>query len=312
MIKNIFLFLFIFAAWSTGFGQKSTLKPQKIKDSLRVAAVQFPLAEGQSQEQLFKKMLSFIEEAKNNGAEMIVFPELITTELVNWYQGSYTAQLEDIAQNFTPTYIDWLKQQSIKFKVSILGGSTPRLVDRKIFNTAVLTAADGQVYLQDKIFLTPDEKNWNWSTGTELKVFDTPWGKTVIAICFDSEFPVISQMLAKAKPEVILVPSWTSSQSGLNRVDWTAKARAVEHFAYVIKTGTVPDVDSTQPHFGQASIITPQERGFPVTPIDGELNKVSIIYGDLDLKLLRERRTQTGYYPAKEQTLRKKPIKLID
>ncbi len=281
-------------------------------DALRVAAVQFPLAEGRSAEDFLAKMKIFIDEAKQNGAQLVVFPELITTELVDWKSNNETEQLVKIAQEFTPRYIEWLKHKSHQLNISILGGTTPRLVDGKIFNSAVLALPDGKVILQDKVFLTPDEKKWNWTAGQDFKAFDTPWGKTAITTCFDCEFPIISQMMAKAQPEVILVPSWTSTESGLNRVDWTAKSRAIEHFSFVIKTGTVPDPKSAQIHFGKAGIITPQDQGFPAIPIEGKLNEASIIYGNLDLKLLRERRKTTGYYPAQEQGQRAAPINFMN
>lgn len=288
-------------------------RPTGVKkmDSLKVAAVQFPLGEKRTEAQFFEKVSSFIDEAQRNGAQMVVFPELVTTEMVDW-KGADGPQLQRIAAEFTPRYIQWLQLQAQRRGISILGGTTPRVVDGKIFNVAILALSDGKVVLQDKLFLTPDEKQWAWSPGTQLQVFEAPWGKTAITTCFDCEFPIVSQMLAKARPDVILVPSWTSSEAGLNRVDWTAKARAVEHYAFVVKTGTVPNGTSDQPHFGKAAIVTPQEPGFAVHPVEGKLNEASIVYGNLDLKLLRERRDKAGFYPVGEQRDRTAPLDLVE
>jgi predicted amidohydrolase len=276
---------------------------------LKVAAVQFPLGEKANADQFIAKVGKYIDEAQKNGAQLVVFPELITTELVDWdHAAGDQAQLKTIAAEFTPRYTEWLKAQAQARGISILGGTTPRVVGNEIVNTAILALPDGEVILQDKIFLTPDEKDWQWTPGRALKVFTAPWGKTVIATCFDCEFPQVSNLIANLAPEVILVPSWTSTQNGLNRVDWTAKARAIEHHAYVVKTGTVPSTDSTQPHFGKASIVTPQEPGYPLEPVEGKLNEPSIVYGTLDLKLLRERKANSGYYPGKEQKQRIEPI----
>ena len=277
---------------------------------LRVAAVQYPLAEGRSARDFYAKMSTFIQEAKNNGAQLVVFPELVTTELIDWSNENYVQQLRDVAANFTPRYIHWLQTKARELQISILGGTTPRVVNGQIYNTAVVALPDGTSFLQDKLFLTPDEKEWNWTPGTALKVFNAPWGKTVITTCFDCEFPMVSQLVAKVKPELILVPSWTSSESGLNRVDWTAKSRAVEHFSFVVKTGTVPDPASPQIHFGKASIITPQDKGFPTTVIEGNLNESVIVYGNLDMQKLNQRRQDTGYYPVKEQEARTAPLTL--
>lgn len=317
---RLFIFIFIqftfFTVWSAPTCRqlfdvkiKSTLAEPMA--SLRVAAVQFPLGEKQTAQSFLNKVQIFIKEAHDNGAQVVVFPELITTELVDWDKNTDAEQLQAIALNFTPLYIEWLKVQAQSYKISVLGGTSPRAVDGQIFNTAILALADGTTVLQDKVFLTPDEKKWNWEAGTEFKTFNTPWGKTAITTCFDCEFPIVSKMLSKAQPEVILVPSWTSTESGLNRVDWTAKSRAIEHYAFVVKTGTVADPTSTQIHFGKASIITPQDVGFPTAPIEGNLNEASIIYSNLDLNLLRQRRKETGYFPDKEQKIRKSALKLI-
>lgn len=275
------------------------------KPKIRVAAVQFAMSENKTAQQFLDKVDRYIEEAtsQESKSDLIVFPELITTEIVNWYHPNKTEieQLTEIAESFTPSYIDWLSKKSAEKNISILGGTTPRIVNGQIRNTAVLAMPDGQVLLQDKAYLTPDEKAWNWTRGDEIQVFNTPWGKTCILICFDAEFPAISQMLSKTQLDLILVPSWTSTMSGQNRVDWTAKARAIEHYAFVVKTGTVADADSTLPHFSESSIITPQEPMWPTKPVTAGQNQSEIIYSDLDIEALRQHRSRSGYAPAKEQ-----------
>lgn len=277
---------------------------------LKVAAVQYPLEEGVSAERLFDKIRTRVRDARAAGASLVIFPELITTELVDWNQHDHE-QLTAIARDFTPKYFEFLKTLARDEGIAILGGSTPRVGTHGILNTAALALADGRFFTQDKLFLTPDEKEWGWVGGDTLNVIETPWGRTVISICFDTEFPGVSDLLVVEKPDLILVPSWTSTQSGLNRVDWTSRARAVEHFAYVVKTGTVAPVPAgANPHWGQASIHTPQEQGFPVEPLNGEMNVDQILYGTLDLAFLRAKKAASGYYPGNEQRLRVRPIKV--
>jgi predicted amidohydrolase len=278
-------------------------------DNFRVAAVQYPLSENLTPEAFLLKVARYIDDAEAGGAQLVVFPELLTTELVNWQSNEgESIQLQRIAETFAPQYIEWLKNQSIDRGIAILGGTTPRVSHGKIVNSAVLALPDGRVLIQDKLYLTPDEKAWGWSESHKLQVFNTPWGRTAITICFDCEFPSISHMLAPERPDVLLVPSWTSTKGGLNRVGWTAHARAIEHYAYVIKTGTVPAPSSTQAHFGQAAIISPQETGWPEQSIEGSLNADSIVFGDLDLAALRVGKAKSGYYPSHEQGIRIIPV----
>jgi predicted amidohydrolase len=284
------------------------IEPAKL-DSLRVAAVAFPLGERATGDEFLNKIDKLVVRAKEGQAGVVVLPELITTELVNWQsQVDEITQLKNIAEKFTPVFIESVKAMAVKNQISILAGSTPRLVRGKVYNTAVLALPDGRVLLQDKIYLTPDEKEWGWTPGKTLHVFDLPWGRSVITICFDSEFPGLSQMLAPYRPEVFFVPSWTSGEAGFNRVDWATKGRAIEHYAFVIKTATIPDPKSTVPHVGNATIIGPQDGGFAVGAIEGAKNQPDMIFGNLDLLTLRARRALTGVYPVNEQHIRRSPI----
>jgi predicted amidohydrolase len=271
-----------------------------LQTHLKVAAVQFPLAERASADEFLAQVEGYLNEAAANGARLIVFPELIATALVDWEQ-PVPEQMRRIAAEFTPRYFVWIANQAKRLGVSILGGTAPRQVLDGIVNTAILAFPDGRAVLQDKLHLTPGEKDWGWRPGERLNGIEAPWGATVILTCFDCEFPSVSQQLADFRPEVILVPSWTSSLSGLNRVDWTAKARAVEHYAYVIKTGTVPASDTDEDHFGRAAIVSPQDEGFPVQATEGVLNVPGIVYSDLELARLRKGREESGYYPVKEE-----------
>ncbi len=280
-----------------------------LMDRVKVAAVQFPLGEGSTPEALLAKIERDVRAAKARDAHLVVFPELITTELVDWRRPD-RAQLEQIARTFTPRYERWLGAKAQELQISILGGTTPRIDGTNIVNTAYLALPDGRVLSQDKLYMTPDEQVWGWTPGTTLKMLDTPWGKTTILTCFDCEYAGVSNLLTEAAPEVILVPSWTSSRHGLNRVDFTAKARAIEHYAYVVKTGTVPSENGTLPHFGQATIVGPQDAGFAAGATEGILNQTAIVYGELDLRTLRQKRPVTGYYPGKEQQQRRVPIRI--
>lgn len=269
---------------------------------INVAAVQFPVQGNSSQVLFFEKLESYIQSAKQNKSQLVVFPELLTADVaVRRDDVSEGQQMRALASDFFESYQTWLVQKANEYQIAILGGTTPRVRDDKIVNTALLVFPGNKVFMQDKLFLTPDEKAWEFSAGDELKVFQTPIGKIAVLICFDCEMPQLSQLLAKDRPEIILVPSWTGSMYGFQRVNWTAHARAIEHFAYVIKTSTVAGEGSLDPHFGQAAIITPQDTGFDSNVVVGSMDQPAIIYRELNLQQLQDQRETTGYFPIKEQ-----------
>src|SRR5690606_26365728 len=104
----------------------------------------------------------------------------------------------------------------------IVSGSFQRMVDGEILNTAIFSNKNGEITLQDKLFLTPWEGKQGWSNGKKLHFIDVNGVKAVILICHDSEFPLISQAISKATPELIIVPSMTDDLYGYNRVHRTS------------------------------------------------------------------------------------------
>lgn len=295
------------------------MEQQNTVPSLKVSAVQFPMGGQISEAKFLEKVEGFIKEASSIASDLVVFPELITTELIDWKLSKEDIPaLEALAEDFSPRFLKWISEKSKEYKLAILGGSTPRFhieasrrigiaqppaqqTNRVLLNTAPLALPTGELFLQDKLFITPPELDWGWSTGQQIQVLDLPWGRTVILICFDCEFPAISNCLAEIQPDLILVPSWTGSRHGLNRVDWTARARAIEHYAFVIKTGTVPLENSKKSHFGQAGIYSPQDDRFPVEAIIGIENQPGIVTARLDLGTLRKQKPTTGYHPGRIQ-----------
>lgn len=280
--------------------------------TVRIAAVQFPVVGGVSENEFLNKVDAFLVQAKAGGAKLVIFPELITADTVpRKSELSEAEHMKIIAKEFTPKYEKWLLAQAKKYDLQIMGGSSTREEKGQFFNTAFFATPQGKLLRQDKLFYTPGEKKWGLTPGSALKVFDTAAGRAVIVICLDSEMPLVSQSLSEQRPELIIIPSWTGSMSGFNRVGWSAKARAVEHYAYVAKTSTVPENNSVDPHFGQASVISPQDIGFPANTIDGKYNKADIVFADIMIDGLSQKREKTGYYPIKEQSLRKEKIQVV-
>jgi predicted amidohydrolase len=233
---------------------------------------------------------------------LVVFPELASIDRVVAAPGGAgeRSQWDKVAREDAPRFFEASAAIARRHGVALLSGTFPRFRDSStIVNTACFSFADGRAQvLRDKIFVTAWERaSWRWQDGGgELEPFDAPWGSTVIATCYDVEFPGLSNRVARARPELWLVPSCTEAVHGYSRVRWCAQARAVEHHAYVVHTGTVG-----QGHYGQASVFTPCEDGFPHVAAEGPRNVAGIVYAELDLERLRESRRTARAYPARDQ-----------
>src|ERR671931_11935 len=76
-------------------------------------------------------------------------------------------------------------------------------------NTATLYAADGALladYSKIHLFGLMDEDHY-LAAGQAAPVFDLPWGRSALAICYDLRFPELFRSYAARGAGVILLPS---------------------------------------------------------------------------------------------------------
>lgn len=275
------------------------------KGPVRVSMVPYPVSYNLSDSEFLEKTETFIRSTASEGTDLVVFPELLSFDTIRIGGASTAAQAERIARDLSPRYLEALKVWAQRYNVAILGGSTPWVLSSEplqIVNRSFLVFADGQMIEQDKNFLTPEERDYSWTPSTELpRVHETPLGRIAILICYDTEFPLISQALAAQSPEILIVPSMTSP-AGYDRVRVTAQARAVEHHAYVIVAGIVDADGSSLDQFsGNVAIYEPFDHGYRGVRAQGVLDAPTPVRADLDLAKLRATKVSSGFYPGRDQ-----------
>jgi predicted amidohydrolase len=191
--------------------------------------------------------------------------------------------------------------------VHILAASGPRYANGHdasggIVNSARLIAPTGAIGTQDKLIMTPFEVSWGVQPGTVQRVFETALGRIGVAICYDSEFPLLVRALTEAGAELILIPSCTERLSGATRVRTAALARALESQIAVVTSPTVgnalwsPAVDRNT---GAAGVFVPAEHALADVAAlaetgiltEGQLSKPGWVTADIPLARLRALRT---------------------
>jgi predicted amidohydrolase len=217
--------------------------------TVNVAVVQYPLVGYLTAEQLSDKFENYVSEASAQGAQLILLPELFSLDLLNFSQPEIP-QFERVVADIFPFLQDSIQRMATDYNIYIAAGSVPadpssegqadsgatggteggipKTTKNKYRNRSYLFAPGGtseNAVYQEKIFLTPDEKEWGWEGSDTIKIIHAPWGKTAIVICYDTEFPLISQTLADHSIDVLLVPSMTG-ESGFTRVRWASQVGA--------------------------------------------------------------------------------------
>ncbi len=225
--------------------------------------------------------------AASQGAELLVLPEYAPLECAAGTSPDPARELQTaIAQS--EALLDAARSIAQRHRVWLIPGSLPRLRDGLIRNQSPLIAPDGRFAVQEKHAMTRFEaEDWHIAPGRPPTVFDTPFGRLGIAICFDVEFPQLVRAQVEAGAWLILVPTCTDTPHGFNRVRIAAAARAMENQCFVAITptvGTAPWSGTLDANTGHAAVFGPVDRGFPADGViaTGTPDRHEWLFADLD------------------------------
>ena len=267
---------------------------------LTVSSAQYPIGQPVSLHEWEDKIADWVAKGAATGANLLVFPEYAAIEQAACFGPEVYSDLQktlhkvaELAASRVQLHVDLAAQHN----VHILVGSGPVLKsDGRFVNAAQLVTPAGDVGEQEKIIMTPFERDWGISGGAPLRVFETALGKIAVLICYDSEFPLLARALAEAGAEVVLVPSCTERVSGFHRVRTGSMARALENTIATVQSPTVgdalwsPAVDKNE---GSAGIYVPSEHGVSDTGVlaEGPLSVAQWVTATIDLERLHRVRT---------------------
>ena len=263
--------------------------------TIRIAAAAYRLEGFATLGAIEDKIARWVAEAAGAGADVLMFPEYGAMELASPAGEAVCADLHaslaavsDALPRIDAVHADLARRH----RVHILAGSGPRRgSDGGYRNTARLFAPAGKFGGQDKLIRTPFERDWGLVAGDQLNVFETAIGRIGIAICYDSEFPLLVRAMVEAGAEIILIPACTELVSGYHRVRTAALARALEGACATAVSPTVGDSTwspAVDYNSGAAGIYVPAEAGISDTGVvsEGTLNASGWVYGDVDLAAL--------------------------
>lgn len=273
--------------------KKRAIRPVQV---VRIAAVQYQMRSIKSFEEFQQNCSFFVDTASDYKSDFVLFPELITTQLLSFAETKRPSDAARKLAEFTPQYIEMFAGLAIRHNINIVGGSQFAVEDNILYNIGYLFLRDGTIKKQKKIHVTPAEwKWWGVSGGNKIEVFDTDCGRVAIMICYDIEFPELARIAAQKGAQIIFVPFNTDERHGYLRVRHCSLARCVENHVYVAVAGCVgnlPFVNNADIHYAQSGIFTPADFPFSRDSVAAECNPniETFVIQDLDIELLRRHR----------------------
>ncbi len=280
--------------WDNIYYERPTTQVETKKTVVRVGLVQWQMRPYKSIEEVMQQAEYFVDAVSGYRCDFALFPEFFNAPLMARY--NHLSESEAIRQlaAYTDKIVDKFSELAISYNINIITGSMPELRDNALYNVGYLCRRDSTVDRYEKIHVTPDEARvWGLKGGNQLKAFDTDSGRIGILICYDSEFPELSRLLADEGMDILFVPFLTDTQNGFSRVRHCAQARAIENECYVVIAGSVgnlPNVHNMDIQYAQSMVFTPCDFAFPANGVKAETtpNTEMILIADVDIDLLRE------------------------
>ncbi|MBI1273223.1 MAG: GNAT family N-acetyltransferase [Alphaproteobacteria bacterium] len=272
-------------------GTRRSEQRGRAKNTVRIAAVQYQMRKVGSFEEFGKQVEYFVDVAADYEADFILFPELLTMQLLSAEKKKLTPQqsLEKIT-GFTDEYVEFMQKLAISYNANIIGGShLTRMTDGTVENHAYVFLRSGAVYMQPKLHPTPNERYWwNVNGGNKLKAIPTDCGEIGVLVCYDAEFPEPARYLVDQGAKILFVPFCTDERQGYLRVRYCCQARAVENQMYVVMAGVVgnlPDVENMDVHYAESCILTPCDFPFARDGIAAasDANTEMVVFADVKI-----------------------------
>lgn len=280
--------------WDNIYFEKQTKKAVSPKKIIRLGLIQWQMRLYKDLNELMEQAEYFIDAVSAYRSDFALFPEFFNAPLMA--DNNHLPEAEAIRElaKYTPEIVQRFSKLAVSYNINVITGSFPEIRNGLLYNVGYLCKRDGSTERYEKLHVTPDEARvWGMQGGTELKTYDTDCGKIGVLICYDSEFPELSRILAEEGMDILFIPFLTDTQNGYSRVRHCAQARAIENECYVAIAGSVgnlPKVNNMDIQFAQSMVFTPCDFSFPANGIKAEAttNTEMILIADVDIDLLRE------------------------
>ncbi|WP_028451322.1 carbon-nitrogen hydrolase family protein [Chitinilyticum aquatile] len=159
---------------------------------------------------------------------------------------------------------DFLAGQAKSLGIWLVGGTIPLTSGQpgKVFNsTLVFTPAGDVVARYDKLHLFDFDSGSECfresdtiQPGSEPVLFDSPFGRIGLAICYDLRFP---ELFRRDRADLWIIPAAFTATTGRAHWEVLLRARAIENQCFVLASGQGGQHPTGRETFGHSMLIDP-------------------------------------------------------
>lgn len=239
-------------------------------------------------EATMEKAAEMISFAAKSGAKVLVLPEMFSCPYAREYFHAFASRgHEETCRRLS----SWAREN----RVLLIGGSVPEVEGDRIYNTCFVYGADGELLARHrKVHLFDVDlpgmrfhESHTFTPGSEITVFDTPYGKMGVAICFDVRFPELFRAMARRGAELICLPAQFNMTTGPAHWETTMRTRAIDNELFFVAAAAARHEGFSYECWGHSLILDPY--GTKLAEAD---ETEQLLLAELDLNRIDEVRAQ--------------------
>lgn len=255
---------------------------------MKIALAQIQMSDDKKEN--LKKSLSCLKEASENGADLIVYPELQLTKFFPQYPGM-DVKNQSITQedSVLQIFCDACREHHIMIVPNVYleeNGhfyDTSFLIDKqgKILGCQKMVHIAQAVQFYEQDYYEPSDEGF--------QVFETEFGKIGIVVCFDRHYPESIRTETLKGADLILIPTANTRTEPLEMFEWEVRVQAFQNSVAIVMCNRVGTEDEM--NFAGESLAVDANGNLLVKADDKE----RLVYADIYLPESRTIRSAKSY-----------------
>ncbi len=209
---------------------------------MRLAMAQGSMSRSLSEN--LEKSVDDMRMAAKSGADMIIFPEL---QLSPFFPKYRNGNADEYLLTLQSEEINKLRQACKELRL----WASPNVylsLDSKKYDVSLMINDKGEIVGISKMVHIYQaehfyEKDYYMPSDDGFKVYDTPFGKIGIVICFDRHIPESVRMCAAQGAQLIIIPTANLTTENQELFEWEVRVQAYQNLVYIAMCNRVGKED---------------------------------------------------------------------
>ncbi|XP_056270718.1 omega-amidase NIT2 [Pseudoliparis swirei] len=260
----------------------------KAMSKFRLAVVQMRVTSVKAEN--LSRARKLVKEAAGKGSQLVLLPECFNSPYGTSFFSQYSERIPGESS-------EMLSETARENQVYLVGGSIPEAGEGgRLYNSCLVFGPDGELLLKHRKIHLFDidipgkirfQESETLSPGSGLSMFQTPFCKVGVGICYDMRFAELAQLYSRRGCELLVYPGAFNMTTGPAHWELLQRARALDNQLYVATASPARDETSSYVAWGHSSVVSPW--GEVISKAGPE---EAVIYADVDLQYLADIRQQ--------------------